>query len=117
MRPRISIWGSVRPSVGRSVRGPSVVSRFFLNREIDISDNSNKPANLQIWQIWQNLTKSDKSLCNSFLDPYFRRIFVQTNLFSLNFDQNGECSRIYTRIYTRPDEVELVTLNYYASNC
>ena len=70
----------VCPSVGSSIFRPSV-SPFFSNREIDISDKSNKPANLQIWQIWQNLTKSDKSLCNSFLVPYFRHIFVRTNMF------------------------------------
>ena len=46
-----------------------------------IAEIARKPANLT------NLTesdKSDKSLCNSILVPYFRRIFVQTNLlFSL----------------------------------
>ena len=61
-------------SVGPSVV-PSFRHAFFLNAEIDKSDKSeqsNTPANLT------NLTKF---LCNSILVPYFRRIFVRTNLF------------------------------------
>ena len=67
MRPCISIWGSVHPSVGPPVGppvGPSPV--FFKSRKL---------VNLT------NLSKSDKSLCNSILVPSFGRIFVQTNLF------------------------------------
>ena len=74
MRPRISIRGSVRPSVG------PLVSRYFQIAEIDKSDKYDKSTTwksyksdriLQIWQI---------SLCNSILLPHFRRIFVRTNL-------------------------------------
>ena len=52
MRPRISIRGSVRPSVGLSV-GPSV-SRFFKSRKLTILTNLTyltSLTNLQIWQI------------------------------------------------------------------
>ena len=61
MRPCISIRGSVRPSVRRSVCplvGSLVRLAFFLIAEFDKSDRSdksNKPANLT------NLTESDKS--------------------------------------------------------
>ena len=64
--------------------GPSVrpwVSRFFGSRKLT---NLTYLTNL-IPAILTNLTesyKSDKSLCNSILVPYFRRIFVRTNLFS-----------------------------------
>ena len=63
--------------------GPSVrpwVSRFFGSRKLT---NLTYLTNL-IPAILTNLTesyKSDKSLCNSILVPYFRRIFVRTNLF------------------------------------
>ena len=59
MRPRIYIRGSVCLSVGPSVHP----SRVFLIADINKSD------------------KSNKSLYNSIVVPYFKRIFVQTNLF------------------------------------
>ena len=50
MRPGISIRGSVRPSVRRSV-GPSVrLAFFFKSRK---STYLTSLTNLQIWQIWQ----------------------------------------------------------------
>ena len=59
MRPRISIRGSVRRSVGPSVR-PSVVGLafFFQIAEIGKSDKTDKSKP----EILTNLTESDKSL-------------------------------------------------------
>ena len=80
------LYKRVCPSVRRSVRrsvGP-LVAHIFLNH-----GNSTNLTNLncksdksdRIWQIWQI------SLCNSILVAYFRRIFVQTNLFQCTNDQ------------------------------
>ena len=76
MRPRISIRGSVRRSVGPSVR----LAFFFKSRKSrgnDIESLENK-----IWQIWLiNLTNLTNLSDKSILVPNFRRIFVRTNLF------------------------------------
>ena len=69
---------SVRWSVYLSI-GPL---RVFFTSEIDKSDKSNKPTNLTNLTESDKSDKSDKSLCNSILVPYFRRIFVQANLFN-----------------------------------
>ena len=59
------------------------ISRFFLIAEID---KSNEPANITNLTVSEKYDKCDViwliSLYNSILVPYFRRIFVRTNLFS-----------------------------------
>ena len=85
MRPRISIRGSDRLSVGRSI-GRSVclsislsvrLSRvFFKSRKSTIMTNLTYLTSLTC-----KSDKSDKSLCHSILVPYFRHIFVRINLF------------------------------------
>ena len=88
------LYKRVCPSISQSV-GPSVgpsVSRFFLITEIGKSDKS-KPENLT------NLTKSDKSLCNSILVPSFGRIFVRTNLLeTISLTKQGHIDNSTSRV-------------------
>ena len=105
MRPRISIRGSVRPSVSQSVR-PWSISRFFTSRKLT-NLTPNKPAYLtnltgsdksdRIWQIWQispqfSLTSDASSfertcsLCFS-LCPSFNERNVKANLHIVVFDK------------------------------
>ena len=89
-RPCISIRGSVRPSVGRSVCPSvhlSVRPSVRLSRVFSCVFWHLTNLNLQIWQIWQNLT----NICNSILVPSFEHIFVQTSFFYIKTPITNRC--------------------------